>query len=67
MRTTFEDDIKTATAIVRETGRGSFSTLQRRMKIGYPYADTLIRKLEQMGVLGPINADGMREVIKETA
>lgn len=57
-----------AERLVRETGKASFSMLQRRMKIGYLQACSLINGLEEAGIVGPIHADGHRDVLptKET-
>jgi DNA segregation ATPase FtsK/SpoIIIE-like protein len=33
------------------------------MKIGYLYADQLIKELEKNGLLGPVRSDGTREVL----
>jgi S-DNA-T family DNA segregation ATPase FtsK/SpoIIIE len=42
-----------AVRIVRETGRGSVSLLQRKLRIGYNRASRLVDQLEEAGVLGP--------------
>ena len=63
MNDNHQQDIATATVLVRQTKRGSFSMLQRRMKIGYLYADQLIKELEKNGLLGPVRSDGTREVL----
>jgi len=42
-----------ATRIVRETGRGSVSLLQRKLRIGYNRASRLVDQLEEAGILGP--------------
>lgn len=42
-----------AVRVVQETGRGSTSLLQRRLRIGYSRAGRLIDQLEEAGVLGP--------------
>lgn len=58
-----QHDIDTATRLVAETRSGSFSMLQRRMHIGYLYAERLTLELFANGVLGPVNADGTRAVL----
>jgi len=58
-----QEDIDTATRLVVETRQGSFSMLQRRMGIGYLYADQLIRELFANGVVGAVDAEGRREVL----
>jgi len=42
-----------AVRIVRETGRGSVSLLQRKLRIGYNRASRLVDQLEEAGILGP--------------
>jgi S-DNA-T family DNA segregation ATPase FtsK/SpoIIIE len=58
-----QNDIDIATRLVVETRRASFSMLQRRMNIGYLYAERLIRELYANGVVGPVDAEGRREVL----
>ena len=41
-----------AVAIVKSTGRGSVSLLQRKLRIGYSRASRLVDQLEEAGVLG---------------
>lgn len=53
-----------AKAIVLEEEKTSISYLQRRLRIGYNRAATIIEQLEQMGVLSEINAKGQRDIIK---
>jgi len=48
-----DDLFADATRIVRETGRGSVSLLQRKLRIGYNRASRLIDQLEEAGILGP--------------
>ncbi|MBX3010309.1 MAG: hypothetical protein KF832_02335 [Caldilineaceae bacterium] len=45
----FEDAVR----VVRETGRGSVSLLQRKLRIGYNRAARLVDQLEEAGILGP--------------
>ncbi len=49
-RDEFFDD---AVRIVQQTGRGSVSLLQRKLRIGYSRASRLVEQLEEAGVLGP--------------
>lgn len=51
---------------VRETGQGSTTLLQRRLKIGYGRAVDLIDQMEQNGVVGPARGAGAREVLNPT-
>ncbi len=41
-----------AVRVVRESGRGSVSLLQRRLRIGYNRASRLVDQLEEAGILG---------------
>lgn len=61
-----EADIAEATRLVTETRNASFCMLQRRMRIGYRYADMLIQMLELRQIVGPAQADGHREVLTPT-
>jgi len=45
----FEDAVR----IIQETGRGSVSLLQRKLRIGYNRAGRLVEQLEEAGYLGP--------------
>lgn len=42
-----------AIEIVKNTGRGSVSLLQRKLRIGYSRASRLVDQLEEAGILGP--------------
>ena len=42
-----------AVEIVKSSGRGSVSLLQRKLRIGYSRASRLVDQLEEAGVLGP--------------
>lgn len=53
-----------AKRVVLEEEKTSISYLQRRLRIGYNRAATIIEQLEQMGVLSEINAKGQRDIIK---
>ena len=54
-----EDQIKTAAKIVVEKQHGSTSLVQRRLKIGYNRACSIMKQLEIIGVLG--KADGIKQ------
>jgi len=47
-----------AIEIVRQEGSASASLLQRRMRIGYPRAASLIDELEALGIIGPPEKGG---------
>ncbi len=56
--------IEQATKIVRQAQHASASMLQRRLRIGYPRAARLMDELEDLGVVGPVQAGGReREVL----
>lgn len=55
-----------AVQIVVETRRASISHLQRRLKIGYNRAATLIETMEAAGLLGPMQSNGARDILVQT-
>lgn len=52
-----------AKAYVLETGKASTHALQRKFKLGYNRATSLIERLELEGVVTEMNSNGSREVI----
>ena len=60
-----EDDeiLETAIEIIRQTGRASTSSLQRRLRIGYTRAARLMDILEERGVVGPPRGSDPREIL----
>ncbi len=52
-----------AVRVVTETRRASISGVQRRLKIGYNRAARLVEDMESAGIVGPLQANGSREVI----
>ncbi|MDE2197155.1 MAG: DNA translocase FtsK 4TM domain-containing protein [Gammaproteobacteria bacterium] len=52
-----------AVRIVTETRRASISGVQRRLKIGYNRAARMIEEMEAAGIVGPLQSNGMREVL----
>lgn len=60
-----EDEmIDQAIAVVRAAGKASTSLLQRRLRIGFPRAASLIDQLEERGIVGPSVGSGKdREVL----
>lgn len=57
-----EEEIVTATRLVRQLNKASVSMLQRQMKIGYAKAARIMDKLEENGVVGPFDG-ATREVL----
>jgi len=52
-----------AVAIVTESRRASISYVQRRLKVGYNRAASMIEDMEKAGVVSAVQSNGMREVI----
>jgi S-DNA-T family DNA segregation ATPase FtsK/SpoIIIE len=52
-----------AVRLVTETRRASISGVQRRLKIGYNRAARMVEAMEQAGIVGPLEANGSREVL----
>ncbi|MGB9430319.1 MAG: DNA translocase FtsK 4TM domain-containing protein [Gammaproteobacteria bacterium] len=52
-----------AVRIVTESRRASISGVQRRLKIGYNRAARMIEGMEMAGIVGPLQSNGMREVL----
>ena len=54
-----------AVAVVVRDGRASTSYVQRRLKIGYNRAASLIEQMEEEGIISAPNHAGKREVLKK--
>lgn len=52
-----------AVAIVLESQRASISYVQRRLKIGYNRAASIIEAMEKAGVVGPMEKGGSRPIL----
>ncbi len=52
-----------AVKIVTETRKASISGVQRRLKVGYNRAARMVEDMERAGVVGPLEANGSREVL----
>ncbi len=52
-----------AVRIVTETRRASISGVQRRLKIGYNRAARMIEEMERVGIVGPPESNGNRQVL----
>ena len=55
--------VNEAKEIIMATGRASISTVQRKLKVGYPLADRIMTELEKQGVVGPPNGSEPREIL----
>jgi S-DNA-T family DNA segregation ATPase FtsK/SpoIIIE len=52
-----------AVRIVTETRKASISGVQRRLKIGYNRAARMVERMEETGLVGPLQSNGAREVL----
>ena len=52
-----------AVRIVTETRKTSISYIQRRLKIGYNRAARIVEEMEAGGLVGPLEANGSREIL----
>ena len=52
-----------AVRIVTETRKASISYIQRRLKIGYNRAARMVEEMEKSGLVGPLEANGNREIL----
>jgi S-DNA-T family DNA segregation ATPase FtsK/SpoIIIE len=55
-----------AAEIVVNSGLGSTSNIQRRLKVGYSRAGRIMDMLEEKGIVGPPNGSKPREVLVDT-
>ena len=60
-----EDLFRQAVEVVIRDGRASTSYIQRRLKIGYNRAASLIERMEDEGIVGQANHAGKREILKK--
>ena len=49
--------------LVTESRNASISSVQRRLRIGYNRAARLVEKMEDVGIVGPLESNGKREVL----
>jgi DNA segregation ATPase FtsK/SpoIIIE, S-DNA-T family len=56
-----------AVQVVIETKKASISGVQRRLKIGYNRAARMVESMEQAGLVGPLQANGSREILIPSA
>lgn len=52
-----------AVRIVTESRKASISYIQRRLKVGYNRAARMVEEMESSGLVGPLEANGSREVL----
>ena len=52
-----------AVAFVTETRRVSISSIQRKFKIGYNRAASIVESMEENRVVSPMESNGSREVL----
>jgi len=55
-----------AVQYVVESRRASISGVQRKLKIGYNRAARMVEEMERIGVVGPPETNGNREVLAPT-
>lgn len=60
-----DDLVDAARTIVVDAQNASISFVQRKLNIGYNRAARLLETLEQQGVVGPLSAAGVRDVLVE--
>src|SRR5690606_16723350 len=61
----FQDEMyDEALRVVFEAGKASTSTLQRRLRIGYGRAASILDAMEKDGIIGPQDGSRPREVLK---
>ena len=58
-----DDLFDEAVKIVLDTQRASISGIQRRLKIGYNRAARLVEQMEEAGVVGQMQTNGMRDIL----
>lgn len=59
-----DDLTQEAIELIRSTNQASISFLQRKLGIGYPRAARLMDQLEEMGVVGPDEGKGARDILQ---
>ncbi|MDH5656337.1 MAG: hypothetical protein OEZ34_10535, partial [Spirochaetia bacterium] len=58
--------VEEAWRIIQESGKTSTSYVQRRLRIGYNRAATIVETLEDLGYLGPVIGNRPREILKRS-
>ena len=52
-----------AVKLVTESRNASISSVQRRLRIGYNRAARIVEQMENVGIVGPLESNGKREVL----
>jgi S-DNA-T family DNA segregation ATPase FtsK/SpoIIIE len=52
-----------AVKLVTESRNASISSVQRRLRIGYNRAARIVEQMEDVGIVGPLESNGKREVL----
>ena len=52
-----------AVKLVTESRNASISSVQRRLRIGYNRAARIIEQMEEVGLVGPLESNGKREIL----
>jgi S-DNA-T family DNA segregation ATPase FtsK/SpoIIIE len=55
-----------AVQVVLDTRKASISGVQRRLKIGYNRAARMVESMEAVGLVGPLESNGTREILVPT-
>jgi hypothetical protein len=65
LQTNDESDsmLNNAIAIVLENKKASVTLVHRRLQIGWNRAAGFLEQMEQMGIVGPVNANGQRAIL----
>ena len=53
-----------AVRVVMEMGKASTSTLQRRLRLGYGRAASILDRMQKEGLIGPPDGSRPREVLR---
>jgi S-DNA-T family DNA segregation ATPase FtsK/SpoIIIE len=52
-----------AVKLVTESRNASISSVQRRLRIGYNRAARIVEQMEEVGLVGPLESNGKREIL----
>ncbi len=52
-----------AVRFVTESRKASISSVQRKLKVGYNRAARMVEEMERVGIVGPLESNGVREVL----